>query len=181
MCWNSSRYITSKEYTKEDVPCFKLVKKLKDGSYVSFYQGAHYTDGNDYTLSKGCNVLTTKTTYFYDTEINQAFHSYATCVQLAKHFNPFTKNSRIDIYDCCDGERLRRLDWLPGHDVRGGYELVKLICIVPAGSEYYVNERGEIASDKIKIVCSEEIPYTKFSQFLYKVYKWFHKKRMNRV
>ena len=86
--------------------------------------------------------------YGYRYYIDKGFHSYLPDVCI--FHGPV---SRIHIFKNIDDAKWERYGEKPSLDFFGPrYTNVLVECRIPIGSEYYVNERNEVVSDKIVIV-----------------------------
>lgn len=134
MCW-ISKSAPIKLIAEKDIPVFKIVEKTNQGrNYWSIYYERLYHLGEKVT-----SKIEIRDIY----KIERGLHSYIPEVKLI----------------LCG-------DYLSIKDLRGWYvdgfslslfNLAKMNCIIPKGSEYYVNERGEVVSNQLKVIGFEEI------------------------
>lgn len=86
--------------------------------------------------------------YDYRYGVYEGFHSYLPDVCI--FHGPV---SRIQIFKNTDDAKLGRYGKKPSIDFFSPSDTTVLVeCRIPIGSEYYVNERNEVVSDKIVIV-----------------------------
>ena len=138
MCWISFNK-PIKMIAEKDIPVVKFVYK-RQGGYQSVYYRYPYKIGDEVTstiIFGGENYIREGLHSYIPCSIYlEGWHSYYICVKLKNScFNVDTLFSEYD----------------------DGSTLVQMNCIIPKGSEYYVNERGEVVSNKLKVINFEEI------------------------
>ena len=138
MCWTGKN---DKRIAEEDIPCFKIVcNGFKCVHAV--YRNTTYEIGKTYTLTKTIPFgILDGTTYG---KIEFGFHSYHPSVVFVK------KDDKYGGILSIRNERMRELDYFPLKLY--GNSLLRVDCVIPKGSEYYLNDRGEYVSNQIKIV-----------------------------
>jgi hypothetical protein len=133
MCWESHS-IPELKIASEDIPVFKVVKKDHSAYYQPFY---YYSLNMVYTTNLG-----TPLGYIWmcQYQINEGFHSYSTEKCKVITLNGDSINTYISVlYNNI------RLDHYVNATV--------MKCVIPKGAQYYLNNRGEYVSNKIKPIC----------------------------
>lgn len=154
MCWRSDKVeYQKKKIADEDIEVFKIVQNICGDYFSSIYQGFRYDIGNEYEqeMETG-NVINTSITseeYISQILIHRGLHSYSS---KDVGINPAGKNME---YLCITS--IRKNHVIDSFLIEEYANMYKLNCIIPKGSEYYENELGEIVSNKIKVISSEEI------------------------
>lgn len=108
---------------KKDVPVFKVLHIDMTSVYTGFR----------YVLNTAYSTVLDTPKYWY--VMQSGFHSYTYDVTLKRD------HGRLDINDPMG--------------IQLDYFLTKLIradCVIPKGSKYAINERGEVISEKIKVI-----------------------------
>ena len=162
MCWRNRGNIKKRVFSKQDLPCIKLVLRRqqppmktwnkKNGigitepeeRFRSYYRDFEYVIGKTYSREKVVMWNNEGSNYV---EISHAFHSYKTNVKI-HHFPNLVLND-IVVLD----KKNKSLDDFPDLE-----EMVILECTIPKGSECYVNKHGEIASNAIRVDGWRPIP-----------------------
>ena len=151
MCWRTNHIDIIKKgclVAEEDIPCYKILKDRHDdleSIYYSFqykFNTEYENDVNfddEYSAAKLADKINNH--WGYMVEVNEGFHSYS--YELTE-----TKRIGINQIKIFRKDNKNLLDW---------YEnkfnlLVKVNCIIPKGSKYLLNEKGEYVSNKIKII-----------------------------
>lgn len=133
MCWMSAD-MPIKMIAEKDIPVFKIVRKAICGSnYESVYHKKVY-----YRREKATSGIEFYGTY----TIEKGLHSYLPEVKTILDEGLLI----ISDFNGC---------YLDGFDTKYS-ELAKMNCIIPKGSEYYVNERGEVVSNQLKVLSFED-------------------------
>jgi hypothetical protein len=131
MCWISEKPAILK-IASEDIKVFKIVEKFEN-NIISVYRGYEYKIGKLYETEIGLTETSSITFIHY------GFHSYSDKCKLDPNGTYFKQPAfRIMFKDICLDEFSCR-----------GLSYYKVDCIIPKGSQYYENDRGEIVSDKI--------------------------------
>lgn len=133
MCWESKT--CNIQIAKENIPVFKVVDN-QAGKLYSYYLGFEYTLGVEYTQK--LNIIKEKDLY----AINVGFHSYS------------MKNA-VTYEMVYEGERFIKVNSYPTNsplDSFWRYSSVIADCIIPKGSRYCLNEKGEYVSDRIALI-----------------------------
>lgn len=151
MCWESKKYKEIKT-AEEDIKVFKIVDgKLdqigeKNPKFLSCYQCFTYE------LDKAYSV---KPLEIYFTEegtatIYEGLHSYD--LEQVEYNNAIQIDmGYLRVYNKITNAQCALIS--PRH----GYVFVKLNCIIPKGSQYIINESGEVVSNKLKTISYEVI------------------------
>ena len=152
MCWIGTHADAIGKIAEKDIIAYKVLheKSLpitkKFIGYFSPYQDMEYKKGetykeqiipfsnfrdiNRYEINKGLHLYSDECSVFV-TELNSVFIVYAST-------NYFTGDfGQGAIYPCFEKASMTPC-------------LAK--CKIPAGTKYYINERGEIASEKIEVI-----------------------------
>lgn len=127
MCWISKECI--KQIAEEDIPVFKIVCNDK----CSLYRIFPYEENTEYSLEKDIDVHENVIMNFF---INEGFHSYC-------------KKCEIRITDTYSEGFFQVINLIGTILLCDGYHLI-LECLIPKGATYYINEKGECVSDKLK-------------------------------
>ena len=143
MCWTG--YTSHKRIADKDIPCKKVIGYDNNiGVYKAwFIPKVCYSIGHLYT-----SELSVKVRAFPDAlppkgdleiEITKGLHCYADSLRVARHDSIFRHGLAIGnflIYESYDKP-----------------DTITLVdCIIPKGATYYENGRGEIVTDKLKLV-----------------------------
>ena len=126
MCWITNITPQSK-LAEEDIPVFKIVRK----SLRAYYQEFQYSIGRVFKTEINVPIFNSYEIFF----INEGFHSYSakecTAITTEESYKPIIK-----VY-----HTFYKL---------GSYiDACILECVIPKGSVYYLNGRGEYVSDHI--------------------------------
>lgn len=155
MCWTTNRAeFAVKKTAEQDIPVFKIVRYKKIKIYMddeittkitSYFQGYEYTLGKqvESEMKIETKMMIGPVTLPTSPRINTGLHSYD--MKLRKTL------LHVDGINYIYG--------LDGGFVQAYSTYVSAImhCVIPAGAEYYENERGEIVSNKLRTVSIEEI------------------------
>lgn len=130
MCWITNVTPQSK-LAEEDIPVFKIVKK----DLQAYYQEFQYSIGEVYKTEMSVPMFSNPCKVFY---IDEGFHSYS-----AEDCNTIITEALFEpIITIFHKFLLLRLD--------AYMDACILECVIPKGSVYYLNHRGEYVSNKIK-------------------------------
>ena len=128
MCWKGNWQRPVRLTAIEDLHVFKLMRS----GFVSYYKSFIYNPGVTYHSSLGKPEATIDGNW----RIARGFHSYdKSCVMHETDLD-------LSVYSPTLCPRL---------DILTKDHLIKVECIIPEGSEYYVNKYGEYVSDSIII------------------------------
>lgn len=122
MCWKSES-IPRIMVAEEDISVFKVLHPDMTSMYAGFVYALNITYSTELDIPRGKYVM------------QSGFHSYTYDVTLKWN------HGRLDIDDLMG----IRLDYFFTRAIRAN-------CIIPEGSKYAVNERGEVISEKIKVI-----------------------------
>lgn len=142
MCWRAFKKRDKRvRVADEDITVFKVVRKVEDGLYLSYYKDYPYYLGRAYEM-KGLSHKEIDG----NMRIEEGFHSYSSkecyiCI-------PYNNFGQIYI--------LKQKTWELSAVYDDIYDLCIIECTIPKGSKYYRNYYGEIVSDKI--IINKEIP-----------------------
>lgn len=139
----------SQKIAEDDIIVFKVLRKWNDYGkpvYQSAVMGYPYTLGKTY-----CDDIHLYKTPWNEWAIEKGLHCYSkTTLFSYKKRSYLTFNKMSMLVDTGHGIVTYN------DDAIGLYHHVLIKCIIPKGSTYYENYRGEIVTDKIIIL--EEIP-----------------------
>lgn len=132
MCWVTKEVSIKSKVAEEDIPVFKIVKK----DLQAYYQEFQYSIGEVFKTEMSVPMYSPLKLGY----INEGFHSYSSkkcdieAIERYKFTEPYISvfygKYRLDSYmDACILE-----------------------CVIPKGSIYYLNHKGEYVSNKIKPV-----------------------------
>ena len=145
MCWIGNE--SDMKVAKEDVKVVKLfyanmktwaaldrkfIKKLYSAVYWSEYRA-----GEEYHAYIEPHVYADKVV------INEGIHSYS--------YDTIFKQSKKNILKVYSKMGVSVFSYQP-HTARNSTSWVIYTCIIPAGTVYYENKRGEIVSERLKII-----------------------------
>ena len=166
MCWQG--HITDKRIAKEDVTVFKVMYRREKGwhcydtgykeTYVSPYMCSRYAIGKGYA---SCNNLCPEK-YLNNSDdavkITKGYHSYSpeyctygyslSHLELVVNTN-FGNFEDLHHHPMC---RYRRSGSFIFNGKWTDCDAVIVECVIPAGSEYWVNGQGEVVSNIIRLV-----------------------------
>lgn len=130
MCWTSYNE-PEQLVAKEDIVVYKTVKVHSYSKILSYYRDFPYKLGETYSIDIVTRHLKDEFNDFYF--IDQGFNSYnyqlRIGVDVLLHIN-------------CAYDKSANLYF--------GKNLFGMLCIIPKGTEYYINKRGEVISASIK-------------------------------
>jgi hypothetical protein len=130
MCWISNNK-PERLVAKEDITVYKVVQMYPDGNILSYFNDFPYKLREIYNTVITVKHLKDSYNDFYFVE--EGFHSYN--YQLEIGIDPYRNIPVAD--DKCGGEYY-------------GVGIYGMLCVIPKGAEYYVNEYGDIVSTSIK-------------------------------
>lgn len=141
MCWISKEINGTEKVANEDVFVFKMLidtSHRRPNTLLSPICRYFYSIGEDYSILDKIKVKwsTYDKVYF----INEGFHSYSTDCYVTKRLDGSS------IVENQVGEVIGRYPYIES------YNFVIVSCIIPKGTTYYENERGEIVSEQIRII-----------------------------
>ena len=141
MCWTSKKHINPITADK-DVHVYKIC--LEHGlAALPYYQTARefYEEGKTYKADRLDEPYQTYEDHFY--EIYHGMHSYSCKCQLIQ--GAITSDVNLINIDT-----LAAKDYYMAH-YNKNLRLLLVLCSIPKGATYYVNESGEYVSESIKI------------------------------
>lgn len=161
MCWTTSRKEPIKRIALLNIPVFKILKQYKKSlihsdcqsnkeSLLSLCYNFKYEEGETYSLDKELECVKDGIVSIFE-----GFHSYSNyCKVLIGNVPGYDSNeARKVAMVTSEGNNILSTISMYSGDVKW----VKMNCIIPKGSEYYLNEYGEYVSDKIKICNKNKI------------------------
>lgn len=125
MCWISKE--CNKQIAEEDISVFKIVCNDKKSLFRIF----PYEENTEYSLRKEIHVYESNIMNFV---INEGFHSYCKKCEITHAYG----SGFFQVIDLLGTVLLYYSDHLI------------LECLIPKGASYYINEKGECVSDKLK-------------------------------
>ena len=138
MCWSGKN---ERKIAKDDIKVFKVVRGDKKSS---FFKSAYYNF--IYRLGFVYSSRIRKESDLFDTtriKIDNGIHSYSRDCKVA------VTGDYIFIRSCTNKETL---DTFSKYTLLPEKQFYCLDCIIPKRSAYYINNRGEIVSSRLKIV-----------------------------
>lgn len=132
MCWISNNK-PERLVAKEDITVYKVVQIFPDGKILSYFNDFPYEIGEIYNTNITVKHYENVYSDFY--YIEQGFHSYNYHLYIG--LDPFL-NMPV-AYDKSNASYY-------GDDIYG------MLCVIPKGTEYYVNRFGDVVSTSIKLV-----------------------------
>lgn len=153
MCWKTI-YCPVKQVAKRDIKVAKFIVSNKYGGdfFTPYYKQEVYMGQIKASELGEPNRIGDVVDGFY--AISEGLHSYGTNVDIV------VQDNRIDIIS--NGQRLDY--WF---DTYNGNKVYIAECVIPKGSYYYINERNEYVSNKLKyvnVVSSVENSITLFNR-----------------
>jgi hypothetical protein len=130
MCWISNNK-PERLIAKECITVYKVVQIYPDGKILSYFNDFPYKLGEIYKTVITVKHLKDGYNDFYFVE--EGFHSYN--YQLEIGLDPFLQTPIA--YDKSSARYY-------------GVGIYGMLCVIPKGAEYYVNEYGDIVSASIK-------------------------------
>ena len=134
MCWISNIPVRE-NIAKEDIPIFKVCLYLNN-NIVSYYRNFIYI------LDR---IYNTNIRFVSKQAIVNGFHSYS-----SKHCQ--IKITLSNILSILNKNRNLKLDDFIYHN-----NIIRVNGIIPKGSKYYLNDKGEYVSNSIKLLGYENI------------------------
>lgn len=139
MCWEGK---FNPKIAEKDISVFKIVRKISPFKVESVYEKFPYHLDTLYILNTVNNEIVScpELCGTYDDKVTEAFHSYLSDLTSVFKYSDIlyiTPNKVVDIKS--------PLDYFYTSDE----PLVRIECIVPKGSQYCINELGEVVSNKI--------------------------------
>jgi hypothetical protein len=132
-------------YASEDIPVWKIV--LYENNIIK----AYYHNQFIYVLNTifKCDLVSYK--YESNCYVTEGFHSYSNEVGFQKLEFIFVIISGLKHFDVLDSGIISE-----------DYKIME--CIIPKGSKYAVNDKGEYVSDCIKPIAIKKLPNTTCSK-----------------
>ena len=143
MCWIGK--VDDKRIAKQNIIVYKVLERwgIKNKEYRSPFQGKNYEMGHRYTLIKPLEVRTLG----LDGSIIQGFHCYSqnAHITLGYQKKPYSKEKPTKIL--CVGSSRRFGNIMQTYDLYVSvWKSVVVECVIPKGTEYYINKYGEIVT-----------------------------------
>lgn len=135
MCW-ISRQKPEARIAGKDIPVIKILK-FNNYTLFSFHYKFNYFKNRKYEIN---NLEINDYSFISYYTITKGFHSYSNDCKIiplqSNFFKIIYNNKYVDAYPT---------------------PFVKASCIIPKGSEYYLNENGEYVSNSIKIISVKNV------------------------
>lgn len=129
MCWIGK---DKKQIAEKDIAVFKIVRKSRTNKFLSYYYSKHWI----LKSKQESEILKHPSNYEDFIEIHIGLHSYdSSIVKIVKDFLMF----KIDSY----------FSFVPLDSFFYTEKAYKMDCVIPKGSTYYENVRGEIVSEAL--------------------------------
>lgn len=143
---------------KDDIKVFKIVKGSGfDCSSFSYYRGYVYTVGICYESRLGVKKSWLRRRL---KRVDNGIHSYSSesCHDIAWWYDDRSLCSgfRTDRYKYSGCTIAGRTGYIECYTSREA-PLVRMDCVIPAGAHYYENFRGEMVSDKLRVVAMKPL------------------------
>lgn len=155
MCWKTKSIKHAMPKTAEfDIPVFKVVDRSRKPFY--FTNKGIWTDREKtptYTYEAGFTYRPKPGSFDYWTclryEIGEGIHSYSAGCQVKIDEEPIGTNAGriLKIYAQTDGSNQFPV-WLDSYLC---IDVLRMDCVIPKGSTYYLNEWSEYVSDRIRV------------------------------
>lgn len=132
MCWicnNKPEQLVA----KEDITVYKVVQVYPNGKILSYFHDFPYKLGEIYNTTIAVKHFKDYYNDFYF--IEQGLHSYNYDLEIG--IDPFIVTTTLT-----DSSGARYY----------GIGIYGVLCIIPKGTEYYVNELGDVVSTRIKLI-----------------------------
>lgn len=145
MCWSTTNKSDLNRFIAEDnIPVTKIVALFGKDNIFSYYNDFNYKIGKIYRTNleepylsfNGCGL---------EYILNHGFHSYSTKVKIIK------RDSYL-LYATINSRFMSGFVTTFRIHSRGLGNTAVADCIIPKGSVYYLNSRGEYVSNSIKII-----------------------------
>lgn len=134
--------MTHIEKSTEETRTFKLLLSTESKDvYQSPYHSFKYHIGDTNEMKEQINPYLGNNETF---SIYEAFHSYAGVCEIKRLESYFSHSGYLCVSNKETGNVMA--SFLPEDN------LVLCECIIPAGSEIYINDNGEVASDKLVVI-----------------------------
>lgn len=146
MCWSShsKKLMECYRVAEEDVPVIKVMLEKVDCAgqfyYLSFFRGHVYIPKKAYVQPDAFSYNVTKFSDKNNVDIAIGFHSYSRECKFVK-----IMQNLLHVYSPDETHVCEYYPFEIGN-------LVLIDCIIPKGTPYYINERGEYVSSNITIV-----------------------------
>lgn len=132
MCWKGYNV---KHIAEKDIKVFKICKSMGDRSCISSFMGFIYEIEETYKSDLNVYIHDNNITYIFE-----GLHSYS--LDLLKILDKGYSGCFDYVEISYKGEFIER------YEAKSCY----VECIIPKGSTYYLNYKGEYVSDTIKIL-----------------------------
>ena len=143
---------------KEDIKVFKIVRSSGfDCSSFSYYRGYVYTVGICYESRLGAKKSWLRRRL---KRVDNGIHSYSSesCHSIVWWYDDLNRSCSIRTprYKYSGCTIAGRTGYIECYTCRQA-PLVRMDCVIPAGARYYENFRGEMVSDKLRVVAMKPL------------------------
>ena len=143
---------------KEDIKVFKIVRSSGfDCSSFSYYRGYVYTVGICYESRLGAKKSWLRRRL---KRVDNGIHSYSSesCHSIVWWYDDLNRSCsirtpRYKYSGCTIAGRTGYIECYTSRRV----PLVRMDCVIPAGARYYENFRGEMVSDRLRVVAMKPL------------------------
>lgn len=143
---------------KEDIKVFKIVRSSGfDCSSFSYYRGYVYTVGICYESRLGAKKSWLRRRL---KRVDNGIHSYSSesCHSIVWWYDGLNRSCsirtpRYKYSGCTIAGRTGYIECYTSRRV----PLVRMDCVIPAGARYYENFRGEMVSDRLRVVAMKPL------------------------
>ena len=147
MCWTSNSK-PIKQVADDDIPVFKLCMRSSENIILPYHYGRDLTYMVGGTYSSDIRMVHAVIGWETLYNIHEGLHSFSPKCTI----NPLSQG-KISV---CT----------PKHKEVGGWystdRLCVLLCLIPKGATYYLNDNEEYVSDTIKVVKAIDYPRTSY-------------------
>lgn len=136
MCWTCNINKLKAQIAKEDINVYKIVKKATKKYCISpFMDYTYYSKDIQPSLTLG--VMIEPHSIF--AKITEGYHSYSSVNFVCDSIVPYISGGCVKTIQCGNRDRIFKVD----------NSLYLATFIIPSGYVYFINEKGEIVSNKI--------------------------------
>ena len=157
MCWIGTHADAIGKIAEKDIIAYKVLYEEKMPishkflGYYSPYQEMEYKKGETY---KQGIIPYSNSNYVNRYEIKQGLHLYSDecSIFITEFCSVFVVYANVKQYDETFGIYNQHCATYHCNYKNGSRTPCLAKCKIPAGTKYYINERGEIASEKIEVI-----------------------------
>lgn len=147
MCWHG--ILENKKIATEDVKCYKIVLRFVDEPYLCFRPYFRYKNTPmEYEIGKTYHdkICLEITKYTGHVTIHKGIHCYDSSVCICSFYGDYGKQYEVSNLLLCT-----TFSKIGTFFSRSDCEAVLVECTIPKGTLYYVNDEGEIVTEKLII------------------------------